>query len=168
MYGPFRIKTAMMLPRRVLPPGVPGCTLPGMKEETMHSLFAAARSARERAYAPYSGFKVGAALKLTGSEAIFGGCNVENASYGASVCAERTAVLSAVAQVGPDSVRGKVEHLVIVTDSDPPAVPCALCLQVLQEFCPPTLPIHLADLSGIRRSLTLGDLLPEPFSSFTV
>jgi cytidine deaminase len=136
--------------------------------EELNATYQRARAAREHAYAPYSGFKVGAALKLSGSGMTFAGCNVENASYGASVCAERTALLSAVAQAGPDTVKGAVEHLVIVTGSDPPAVPCALCLQVLQEFCPPTLPIHLGDLSGIRRSLTLGDLLPEPFSSFTV
>jgi homotetrameric cytidine deaminase len=129
-------------------------------------ILSAARTARDNAYAPYSGFRVGAAFRLASSGAIISGCNVENASYGATVCAERTAILTAIALAGPDRVRGSVEELVVVTDVNPPAVPCALCLQVLQEFCPPELRIHLADLERVHRTITLGELLPHPFSSF--
>lgn len=140
--------------------------------DSLDAVFKRARSARELAHVPYSGFRVGAALQLADRGEIISGCNVENASYGATVCAERIAVFTAVASVGTERIRGDgiksgVSCLVVVTDATPPAVPCALCLQVLQEFCPASLPIHLADLTGIRRSFTLGDLLPIPFSSFT-
>ncbi|TVR67459.1 MAG: cytidine deaminase [Spirochaetaceae bacterium] len=136
------------------------------EEMIRRELLQSARKARENAYAPYSGFRVGAAIRLAGSGEIIAGCNVENVSYGATICAERTAILRAIARAGPDRVRGSVEDLVVVTDADPPAVPCALCLQVLQEFCTPHLRIHLADLERIHRTLTLGELLPYPFSSF--
>lgn len=136
------------------------------EQKIVAKLLAAAKAAREHAYVRYSGFRVGAALHLTSTGQIVTGCNVENASYGATVCAERTAVLSAITLAGPDQVAGMVDHIVVVTDADPPAVPCALCLQVLQEFCAPSLKIHLADLDGVRRSFTLEELLPYPFSSF--
>jgi homotetrameric cytidine deaminase len=84
---------------------------------------------------------------------------VENASFGAGVCAERVAIFSMVAAAASP----RPEFLVVVTDSDPASVPCALCLQVLAEFCPPDFPIHLANLGGVERTVTLGDLLPEPF-----
>jgi homotetrameric cytidine deaminase len=126
------------------------------------SIFEIAKSTRENAYAPYSGFKVGAAARLHGTGTIIGACNVENVSYGATVCAERNVVFAAVAQTGA----ADLEDLVIVTDAHPPAVPCALCLQVLQEFCSPDLRIHLADLSGVRSEVRLRELLPQPFSSF--
>lgn len=131
---------------------------------TVLKLFKHARAAREHAYVPYSGFKVGAAIELAADGSIVAGCNVENVSYGATVCAERNAVFAAIAGAGAGEM--EISQLVVVTDATPPAVPCALCLQVLQEFCPPTLPIHLADLTGVKRSVTLGDLLPEPFASF--
>ncbi len=128
----------------------------------LQAIFTAARLARENAYAPYSGFKVGAAARIIGGDGIVAACNVENASFGATVCAERNVVFQTIAQTGG----AEIDDLVLVTDADPPAVPCALCLQVLQEFCPPEFTIHIANLSGIVRSLTLGDLLPIPFSSF--
>jgi homotetrameric cytidine deaminase len=124
-----------------------------------HETFEKARASRERAYAPYSGFKVGAAMKTRSGE-IYGGCNVENASYGATICAERGAIMAAIADEG--SV--EFEHLVVVTAADPPSVPCALCLQVISEFCGEDFPIHLADQEGIRRSVRLGELLPHPFN----
>ena len=121
--------------------------------------FEAAREARNRAYAPYSEYKVGAAILLPGEDRIYTGCNIENASYGATVCAERAALFSLIAE------KGKVEpeRLVVVTDDSPAAVPCALCLQVLAEFCPDDFPIHLANSNGIERTLRLKDLLPHPF-----
>lgn len=125
---------------------------------------AAARAVRDHAHTPYSQFKVGAALKISGTAKRIVGCNVENVSYGATVCAERNAIFAAVARYGSFTV----EHLVIYTNDDPPAVPCALCLQVLQEFCPPELPIHLANADGVQSTMTLGELLPHPFSAFNI
>ncbi|POR05439.1 cytidine deaminase [Alkalispirochaeta sphaeroplastigenens] len=131
--------------------------------DDLEQLFQKALEARRKAYAPYSGFKVGAALQMEGSGEIITGCNVENASYGATVCAERNALFTAIARYGEI----RVARILVVTDADPPAVPCALCLQVIQEFCAPTTPIHLAHLQGIARTLTLGELLPHPFSTFS-
>lgn len=118
-----------------------------------------AKKARENSYSPYSHFAVGAALKIKGSEVIIPGCNVENASFGGTICAERAAILSAISQFG----RVGFEYLVVVTDTTPASLPCAFCLGVLAEFCKPDFPIHLANLDGIERTVTLGDLLPHPF-----
>ena len=126
-----------------------------MSEELDKALETAIR-AKTNAYAPYSKFHVGAALQAGGN--LIPGCNVENASYGAAICAERTAIVSAVAAGHTD-----FDFIVVATDDDPPAVPCALCLQVMAEFCPPDFSIHLANRNGIQRSLVLKDLLPEPF-----
>ena len=124
----------------------------------LHKTWETACLSRQRSYSPYSHFAVGAALKIRNSELTVGGCNVENASYGGTVCAERSAVFSAVSQGHID-----FEFLVVVTDAEPAAVPCAFCLGVLAEFCPPDFPIHLANLGGIERSYRLDELLPHPF-----
>jgi cytidine deaminase len=115
---------------------------------------------RENAYAPYSEFKVGAALVLKDSDKIFPGANVENASYGGTICAERSAIVSAIA------AHGKVEFdfCVVVTGSEPASPPCALCLQVFSEFCPPDFPIYLATSKGIEKKMLLKELLPIPFN----
>jgi homotetrameric cytidine deaminase len=123
----------------------------------------AAIKARENANAPYSGFRVGAALKLEDEDQIFTGCNVENASYGATMCAERNAVFQMVAATG-GARRG--DFLVLVTDTKDPTVPCALCLQVMAEFFTPNLEICLANLEGIQEQVALGRLLPRPFTDF--
>lgn len=130
--------------------------------EAIARSLAAATATRTRAYAPYSHFKVGAAVHVPETDDVISACNVENVSYGATVCAERNAIFATVARYG--SV--KIDHLVVVSEEDPPVVPCALCLQVLQEFCGPELPIHLATPDGVERTVTLGDLLPHPFHDF--
>jgi cytidine deaminase len=117
-----------------------------------------ARAARERAYAPYSKFRVGAAIILN-SGRIVAGCNVENASYGATVCAERTAMWTAVATFGEPDARA----IYVVAEGAAPVTPCAMCLQVLAEFCAPTTPVILADMKTIRERTTFGELLPRPF-----
>ncbi len=125
---------------------------------SVNTTFLAACRARENAYAPYSNYRVGAALGLKNSEECISGCNVENASYGATICAERTALCRAVAEKGPAVA---FDHLVLVTQS--PAPPCGMCLQVLSEFVPGEFPIYLATPEGIQQSLTLNDFLPIRF-----
>lgn len=127
------------------------------REKEVQKSWELACSARKNSYSPYSHFAVGAALKLRQGSTVTG-CNVENASYGGTVCAERTAVFSAVSHGYRD-----FEYLVVVTETSPPSPPCAFCLGVLAEFCPPEFPIYLANLKGVERSLTLGELLPYPF-----
>jgi cytidine deaminase len=116
--------------------------------------------AREGAYAPYSNFLVGASLKLKNSETYFAGSNVENASYGGTVCAERTAIWKAVTETGG---KAEVEWMVLVTDTTPASTPCGICLQVMSEFLDPDTPIHLANLDGIERALPFKDFLPNAF-----
>jgi cytidine deaminase len=126
-----------------------------MDDATLNRLIEAASSARSNAYAPYSGYSVGAAL-LAADGRIFVGCNVENASLGLTVCAERHAVAAAVAE-GATSFRA----LVVITESSPPATPCGACRQVLAEFG--DLEIVLANPSGERRSTSIAELLRDPF-----
>ena len=117
-----------------------------------------AQLARELAHAPYSNYKVGAALITTDGE-VFTGCNIENASYGATVCAERVAIWSAVAAGMTDFT-----HLVVVTEGPDPAPPCGMCLQVLSEFAD-DLPIWLAgpeEKSDVVET-SLAELLPNRF-----
>lgn len=122
--------------------------------------FKVAVKARENAYVPYSGFKVGAALAIRDSEKIFPGCNVENASYGGTICAERTAIVSVIASLG----KVEFDFCVVVTGSAPASPPCALCLQVFSEFCSPDFPIYLATPKGIEKKMLLKELLPVPFN----
>ncbi len=116
-----------------------------------------AEQTRARSYSPYSGFAVGAALATSGG-LLFSGCNVENRSYGMTICAERTAVVSAVA-AGERTVR----RIVILADTKAPPRPCGLCLDTLAEFASPELEIRLINLSGNFEDLLLRDLLPQPF-----
>jgi cytidine deaminase len=113
-----------------------------------------AREARERAYAPYSRYRVGAAL-LTADGVVVTGCNVENASYGLSCCAERAAVFAAVA-----AGHRKFVALAVATSNG--AAPCGACRQVLREFAP-NLAIHLASSDRRVRTHRLGELLPDSF-----
>lgn len=114
-----------------------------------------ARKARKKAYAPYSHYKVGAAL-LGKSGTVYTGCNVENASYGHTVCAERTAVLKAVSE-------GETEFEAIAVVTKNGGSPCGACRQVLSEFAP-KLTIYIADKDGKYRTTTLAKLLPDSFT----
>lgn len=120
-------------------------------------LIDAARRAREYAYAPYSGFRVGAAL-VGASGRVYVGANVENASFGLTLCAERAAVAAAVT----DGVT-RFERLVIATDSSPPAAPCGACRQVLSEFGVDL--VIEAINAAEQRTWKLADLLPDSFGS---
>lgn len=127
-----------------------------ISDQDREALVAAAGEARERAYAPYSGFQVGAAL-LSDDGSRFTGANVENASYGLSMCAERTAVFHAVAE----GVR-RLRALAVVASNEEPTWPCGACRQVLYEFGPDLVVISEGK-GGRREERSLADLLPEAF-----
>jgi len=120
------------------------------------ALIAKAMEARKKAYAPYSHFAVGAAL-LARSGRVYTGCNVENASYGLSICAERTAVFKAVSEG-----EREFEALAVVTDKG--VTPCGACRQVLMEFGD-DIQVIVADVTGRYRVFGLQELLPEAFNS---
>ncbi len=122
---------------------------------THDELIASAAAARQRAYAPYSQFKVGAAL-LGKSGRLYTGCNVENAAYGPSMCAERTAIFKAVSEGERD-----YETIAVVTENG--VSPCGTCRQVMIEFAP-DMTIVIADTQGNIRLTTVRDLLPDGFT----
>ncbi|EIT84799.1 cytidine deaminase [Fictibacillus macauensis ZFHKF-1] len=115
--------------------------------------------ARQKAYVPYSKFQVGAAL-LTENDLLFLGCNVENASYGLTNCAERTAIFKAVSE-GEQTIKA----MAIVGDTEGPISPCGACRQVIAEFCNEQTKIYLANLNGDVQETTINELLPGYFSS---
>jgi cytidine deaminase len=115
-----------------------------------------ARAARESAHAPFSGYKVGAALRAKAGEVVTG-CNVENASYGLTMCAERVAVFKAVSE----GIRG-FDAIAVVVDSPRPAAPCGPCRQILWEFCG-DIWVRMENLSGRGLTRRMSELLPLPF-----
>lgn len=118
-----------------------------------------ARQAREKAYAPYSRFLVGAAL-ATHDGRIFSGCNVENASYGLCNCAERTALFSAIAA---GCKPGDFVALAVIGDTADPISPCGACRQVMSELCDEDMPVWLGNLTGAVQETTVDALLPGSF-----
>jgi len=119
-------------------------------------LVAAARAARERAVADFSGFRVGAALETADGQ-IITGCNIENASYGLTVCAERVAIFKAISE-GHRAFR----RIVVVADTASPTPPCGACRQIMWEFCG-DIEVVMANLTAVTASLQMQDLLPLPF-----
>ncbi|MHA6205547.1 cytidine deaminase [Dyella soli] len=122
-------------------------------------LLSLARQARERAYAPYSRFLVGAAV-LARDGRQFTGCNVENASYGLCNCAERTALFAAVAA---GCRPGDFEALAVIGDTAGPISPCGACRQVMSELCDDAMPVWLGNLDGAVQETTVEALLPGSF-----
>lgn len=121
-----------------------------------------ALEAQKNAYAPYSKFKVGAAI-LTETGNVYKGCNVENASLGASICAERNAATTAIAKEG--KVRFKA--IAIASTSEDPAPPCGICRQFLSEFTDTEAPVYLVSAkSGKTKEFSFGKLMPESFTEF--
>lgn len=115
--------------------------------------------ARGNAYVPYSKFPVGAAL-LTTKGKVYLGCNIENAGYSLTNCAERTAVFKAVSEGDKSFVA-----LAVSADTSGPVSPCGACRQVLAEFCPPDMPVYLTNLKGDVQETTISELLPGAFST---
>ena len=126
-------------------------------EAALRQLFAAAKAAKANAYAPYSRFHVGAALRAR-SGAIFSGCNVENAAYPQGSCAEAGAI-SATALAG----ERRIAEILVVGDGEALCTPCGGCRQRIREFADPFTAIHVAGPEGVRRTFTLAELLPESF-----
>jgi cytidine deaminase len=119
-------------------------------------LAAAAGAAREQAVADFSGFRVGAALQAADGSVITG-CNIENASYGLTICAERVAIFKALSEG-----HRAFSRLVVVADTDSPTPPCGACRQIIWEFCGDC-EVILANLTAITARLQMKDLLPLPF-----
>jgi cytidine deaminase len=133
--------------------GIPASPPP---EPDLAALSQLARQARRRAFAPFSRFKVGAALRTRTGEVVTG-CNIENASYGLTLCAERVAVFKAVSE----GMR-RFDAIAVVADSKRLTPPCGPCRQILWEFCG-DIRVHMSDLRGRTRTMRLSELLPFPF-----
>lgn len=129
-----------------------------MDQELKKKLLEHARHGRDKAYAPYSKFKVGAAL-LTKDGKIYQGCNVENVSYGLSNCAERTAIFKAISEGDHE-----LEAIAVIADSPTPVPPCGACRQVILEFNP-KMKVILSNLQGDVSETTIDQLLPGAFSN---
>ena len=123
------------------------------------TLLAAAREAFANAYAPYSGFSVGAALR-TVDGAVFVGCNVENVAYPEGTCAEAGAIAAMCAAGGR-----RIAALAVIADGPEPVAPCGGCRQKIAEFADPDVPVTMATLGGAARTVTLADLLPGAFGA---
>jgi cytidine deaminase len=126
-------------------------------ESALLELFAAAKAAQAAAYAPYSRFHVGAALR-TPSGALFSGCNVENAAYPEGVCAEASAI-SAMALAG----ERRIAEILVIGEGEGLCTPCGGCRQRIREFSDERTLVHIAGPEGVRAKFTLGDLLPQSF-----
>jgi cytidine deaminase len=122
----------------------------------MHGLVAAALAARERAHARFSHFAVGAAVEDEHGR-IFTGCNIESASYGLTICAERVAVFKAISEAA-----GKLKRIAVVADSETLITPCGACRQILWEFCGDG-ELILANLAGHEEAVAVASLFPRPF-----
>lgn len=123
-------------------------------------LFSAAKKARDFSYSPYSNFAVGAALNIRGSSKIYTGCNVENGSYGATICAERTAILKLASE---SKKKFMIENICVITKQNPVAPPCGMCMQVISEFADDNTRILLSDLKGIQKEYLFKDIMPIRF-----
>ena len=129
-----------------------------MENENEVRLIEAAKDVRERAYAPFSNFKVGAAVETDDGE-IYTGCNVESASFGLTVCAERVAIWKAVSEG-----KMKFNHVAVVVDTDELTPPCGVCRQIIWEFGG-DIPVIMANLKGKTETVQMRELLPRAFDT---
>jgi cytidine deaminase len=131
-----------------------------MMNQMIKDLGQQAWNAREKSYSPYSQRKVGAAIRLKSGE-IFTGCNIENASFGGTVCAERVAVWNAISKMGPHI---EIQDVAVATDSNPAWPPCGFCRQVINEFKTNSTSIHLINATGVEKTFSFNELLPHSFN----
>ncbi len=124
-----------------------------------NKLFSAALETRNKAYAPYSDFKVGAAVFANDSQ-IYTGCNVENISYPCGTCAEAGAIAAMIAHGA-----SRILEILVVADSTELILPCGACLQRIAEFADHNTKVHLANLNGVQKSLSFHDLMPYAFDN---
>lgn len=129
------------------------------KKLDLEQLITEAKLAREKAYTPYSKFPVGSAV-LTKNGKVYHGCNIENASYGVTNCAERTALFKAISEGDTE-----FQMLAVIADTQGPVTPCGACRQVIAEFCAKDMKIILANLQGDMRTVTVAELLPLAFTA---
>ena len=129
-----------------------------LKKDRTQELIDAAKAVREMAYAPFSNFKVGAAVR-TKSGKIYTGCNVESASYGLTVCAERIAIWKAVSEG-----EREFEHVAVVTDTEELTPPCGTCRQIIWEFCG-DIPVTFSNLKGKTETVMMKEILPRAFDT---
>jgi homotetrameric cytidine deaminase len=130
----------------------------GLQDPSLENLLELARQAAQHSYSPYSHFRVGAALKLTNGE-IVTGANVENVSYGLTICAERSALVRAVSQFGPEI---RIDAVAVANLNNAPSPPCGACRQVLAEFILPHAPVTFPAADGVR-TMPFAELLPLAF-----
>ncbi|RKP55224.1 cytidine deaminase [Cohnella endophytica] len=128
---------------------------------SIEQLLEAAKEARAKAYVPYSGFGVGAVL-IDSDGQMHKGCNVENAAYSPTNCAERTALHRAIAD---GRQAGEFKAIAVIADTDLPVTPCGVCRQVLAELCDPDMTVILGNMQGEHRVTTVSELLPGAFTS---
>ncbi|MFT4412674.1 cytidine deaminase [Fredinandcohnia humi] len=124
----------------------------------IEELIVEAKKARELAYVPYSTFKVGAAI-LTKDGKVYHGCNIENAAYSVTNCAERTALFKAYSEGDT-----KIAAIAVVADTERPVPPCGACRQVMSELCQKDTKIYLSNIKGDMQEITLEELLPGAFT----
>lgn len=127
--------------------------------ETQQKLYEAACIVQRKAHAPYSGALIGAAVLMADGQ-IFSGCNVENASYGGTVCAERVAIFKAVSEGTPKTIK----EILVVSDAEKPWPPCGFCRQVIAEFANEQTLIHTANLQGKIKTFKFPEIFPEAFT----
>lgn len=135
----------------------PAATITGARMDSTDTLLSAARAAQARAHAPYSRFRVGAAIRDEAG-AVHAGCNVENAAYPVGTCAEAGAIAAMVAQGGR-----RIAAILVLGDGEALVTPCGACRQRIREFAVPDTPIHVAGPQGVRKTFTLDELLPASF-----
>jgi cytidine deaminase len=134
-----------------------------MNKTKLHTL---AISARERSYSPYSKFKVGSAM-LFEDGSTFSGCNIENSSFGGTICAERVALLKAISEKNDpqESKRPLLKEVMVVTDSPKGDYPCGICLQSISEFADQDTLVHIANTKEIFETYRFQELMTKPFDA---
>jgi cytidine deaminase len=125
--------------------------------ESIQLAYEAAKKAQSNSYSPYSKFPVGAALKFKGHDKLYTGCNVENLSFGGTICAERSAMVAAISELG----QVELEYAVVIANTQKATPPCGICRQFLSEFTQDDFPVYLSNASGILKEISFKELLHQ-------